>query len=248
MEKLKEQNIIVTDIYKPIVMESNYFQERAYPKLIQKTSLEIICIALLLFSFASCTNVAFEQSHGGLRGIDFTKGACVVDDMLSPYSKDENAKLTSIVIENLQQMSDSVRVIDSVRISTPNGEKIPKAMTNVLIDSLRKYTSYVYLLNVSFNIKGQTSNDIYVNRSDFEDNQDSKAYLDNQVTVFITIFNIHENKQIYKQKIKAYEMIDSENSLKKDESKVLFTRSSLNVAENALLRGLRDLKKHSNKR
>jgi len=43
-------------------------------------------------------------------------------------------------------------------------------------------------------------------------------------------------------------MIDSENSLKKDESKVLFTRSSLNVAENALLRGLRDLKKHSNKR
>ena len=140
-----------------------------------------------------------------------------MDDLLSPYSKDENAKLTSIVIENLQQMSDSVRVIESVRISAPNGEKIPKAMTNVLIDSLRKYTSYVYLLKVSFNIKGQTSNDIYVNRSDFEDNQDSKAYLDNQVTVFITIFNIHENKQIYKQKIKAYEMIDSENSLKKDE-------------------------------
>lgn len=229
-------------------MKSNYLQGRVYPKLIQKTSLEIICIALLLFSFASCTNVAFEQSHEGLRGINFTKGACIVDDLLSPYSKDENVELTSIIIENLQQMSDSVRVIESVRNSAPNGEKIPRAMTNVLIDSLRKYTSYVYLLKVSFNIKGQSSNDIYVNRSDFEDNQDSKAYLDNQVTVFITIFNIRENKQIYIQKIKAYEMIDSENSLKEDESMVLFTRSSLNVAKNALLRGLRDLKKHSKTR
>lgn len=229
-------------------MKSNYLQGRVYPKLIRKTSLEIICIALLLFSFASCTNVAFEQSHEGLRGINFTKGACIVDDLSSPYSKDENEKLTSIIIENLQQMSDSVSIIESVRISTPNSEKIPKAMPIVLIDSLRKYTSYLYLMNVSFNIKGQSSNDIYVNRSDFEDNQDSKAYLDNQVTVFITIFNIRENKQIYKQKIKAYEMIDSENSLKEDESKVLFTRSSLNVAKNALLRGLRDLKKHSKKK
>ena len=229
-------------------MKINYLKNRVYLRLGRRTFLDGISLYIFLFSFISCTNVAFQQSHEGPRGINFAKGACVVNEISSPYAKDENVKLNSIIMEYLHQMSDSVKLIESVRSSTPNGDKIPKGITNGLIDSLRKYTSYVYLLNVSFNPKGESSDNIYVNQSDFVDNQDSKVYLDNQVSVRITVVDILENKEIYKQEITATEMVDTENSLEKDESNVLFTRSSLNVAKNALIMGLRDIKKHSKKR
>ena len=170
-----------------------------------------------------------------------------MNDISSPYSKEENVKLTSIVIENLRQMSDSVKLMESLRGSI-SGNKIPKGVTNGLIDSLKKYTSYVYLLNVTFSPAGKSSNDIYVNRTDYQDDQDSKGSLDNQVTVLITVVDIPANKQIYKQEIIASEMVDTENSLEKDESNILFTRSALNIAKNGLALGLRDLKKHSKKR
>jgi hypothetical protein len=205
-------------------------------------------LVLFVISLTSCTNVSFKQDYDGPKGIDFTKGACVVNDVKAPVSKDENDKLTAMILDYLHEMNrDSVVHIKSLRSRPANRGKIPSDLSSGLIDSLRKYTSYYYLFHVTVDTQGDPSNDIYVNRSEFQDNADSKAYLNNQAVVKITVFDIHANTQLYEQEIIATEMIDTENSLEDDESRVLFTRSSVNVMKNALTRGLRDFRRHSKK-
>lgn len=211
-----------------------------------QTRSSVVLAALTAVAITSCTNVAFVQTHEGSRGIDFTKGTCVVNDSLTPYTKDETIKLTSIAMEKLHDMSDSVVLIKSVRSKESIGHKISIDLTTGLVDSLKKYTSYVYLLNIDIQASG-SSDDLYVERTSFADDEDSKAYLNNEAIVTIVVFDIQKNTQLYKQEITASEMVDTESSLKDDESKVLFTRSTENIAKNGLVRGLRDLKKHSKK-
>ena len=207
------------------------------------------CILLTFFfvSVTSCTNVAFVQSYDGPRGVDFSKGTCVVNEISGPFSKEANLKLTSIVMENLRETGVSLTPIESLRSSTPDGSKIPKDISSGLIDSLGKYTRHYYLFTVNFGPMGKGSNKIYVKRTDFEDNIPGEASLDNEVSVEIIMFDIQSNKQIYKQEVTATEIVETNELSEKAESNVLITRSVENVAKNALVKGLKDLKKRSKK-
>jgi hypothetical protein len=213
--------------------------------MIHFTKSGIILMAVMI-TFISCTNVAFQQYYDGPKGINLKKGICIVNDIVAPIQKDEKAKLTAIVMKYLREMNnDSIINIALLRLPTVNGIVIPDGNASGFLDSLQKDSSYYYLFNVIVNARGNQTNDLYVKKVDFQDSDESEDYLDNKVSVEIIVIDIRANRQIYKQEIIASEMIDKDDLSDDDKSDFVFTRSSENVMKNALVKGLKDLKKHS---
>lgn len=201
-----------------------------------------IILLVMLLIVASCTNVQFEQVNSGPKGVNFTKGPCLVNDISAPLSEEGKKKFTALTIQYIQEMgNDSVISMQTFRSSQSRFKNFRSPVSSEMIDSLRTYTHFHYLVDVISETDGSGSNDITVKPADFQEDIEGKEYLDHQVSVTIVVFDIETNKLLYKQKTTAKEFVDTEDN----SSDFMFTRSNENVFKNALTRGLKDLRKHS---
>lgn len=165
----------------------------------------------------------YDSSH---KPVDLTTGNCLVNEIESELKESQEKKLTTMLMKQLPDIfSDSVVHITTVPASKLN-YKIPFDISAGLLDTLRRTTSYTYLLSVK--VWESETNDL-----------NSKASVD------IDIYDLDTGNRIYEHRVTAFE----EDPEYDEDAKSTFTfgRSSFSVLKKAFQRNLKDLRRAANK-
>jgi hypothetical protein len=182
---------------------------------------------VLFLGFCSCTGcdidrtkVALSRGYDHPQLIDVSTGNCLVNDIEGDLTTREKAKLTNLMAKQLEDIfGESVVYLTTMPASRFQG-KIPYEISAEQLDTLRKTTTYTYLLNVRV-VKPV------------------KASFDESVNVDLVIFDLDTRNIIYEQRVKAEEYRPENNS----NFVFWLGHSDYNLMKNALLDALKDLKK-----
>ena len=178
-----------------------------------------VYMGLLLMGLGSCTNISFRQYYNGPKGLDFSTGICLVKEINAPISAESNGKLTVVLLEYVNEIcGDSFVYLGSFNSDS--------------IETVQNDSSASYILSVEAIVSIPESSGLALGSWDTF----------NEVSVQIKVFETRTGRRVYYQKIIASEFKPEAN-----ETGLTFTRSSDNVIKNAMVRGLKDLRKHSRK-
>jgi len=196
----------------------------------------IISAAILFTVSVSCSDISFIHSHKGSDGLDFTSGTWLVNEVETENTLDSKENLTGILLEKLNEMGGrSIKYIESVN----DRWKLPQPLLfhtdPVMLDSISVYFDYDYLFNVKTSTEESESGGIAFGEQDLE----------HQVRVEILVFDINNAQMIYYKDIEASEEWPISDEMEEKPSRFSFTRSSENLLERALKKGLKDLKRES---
>ncbi len=193
-------------------------------------------VLLILISLSSCTNIFFYNNLDSGRGLDFTYGTWLLNEVESEGEGKSNENFNSALSDGLNKMGiKSISYIASLRNIKNLPAKIPFSPDLEMLKSLRDSSGCDYLINVRTSSLKAGSGGIAFSEQDLE----------NQAGVEIIVFDINLGKKIYYQEIIATEMWPVNDEMEESPSRFSFTRSSENLLKNALKRSLREMKKHS---
>lgn len=184
---------------------------------------------LLFLGLCSCTGCDIDRTEVSLSRanpdpqlIDLSIGKCLVNEIEADVSSRQKNKLSNLMSKKLEEIfGDSVEYINTVP-SSRFKEKIPFEISAEKLDTLRKTTSYTYLLSVRAVKPGMG---VYHDR----------------VNVDLIIFDLDTRNIIYSQSVMAEEYEPE----REDDSGFTFWlgHSEYNLIKNALQDGLRDLRR-----
>ena len=183
---------------------------------------------LLFLGLCSCsgcdidrTQLELNKANTDVQLVDLTTGKCLVNEIEADVSARHKNQLTSLLSKHLEDIiKDSVVHVNSA--SSLFKGKIPFEIGPELLDTLRRTTSYTYLLNVRAVKMGNS---------------------DDRVGVDMIIYDLDTRNIIYNQSVVANEFQPQDDS----GFTFYFGRSNYNLVKNALQSGLRDLKKGAKK-
>jgi hypothetical protein len=184
---------------------------------------------LLFLGLCSCTGCDIDRTEVSLSRanpkpqlIDLSIGKCLVNEIEADISARQKNKLTNLMSKKLEELFDDSVVYINTIPSSRFKEKIPFEISTERLDTLRKTTSYTYLLSVRAG------------------NPDLLAF-DGGVNVDIVIFDLDTRNIIYNQSVLASE----HEPEREDDSGFTFWlgHSDYNLTKNALQDGLRDLRR-----
>ncbi len=187
-------------------------------------------VFLALCSCSGCdlevSGVALSKDNGRIQSVDTSTGKCLVNEIESELTSSQEGRLTTILMEKLPELfTDSVILINTMPSSKVNHAISPEVMDSML-DTLRKTTSFTYLLQVWVR-EGETQN------------------LNSRVSVGIEIYDLDTRNLIYQQSVSA---LETDPEYDPDASSTFtFGRSSFSMIKKALKMGLKDLEKASEK-
>ncbi len=194
---------------------------------LQSINIHHFCFILFL-GLCSCsgcdidrTEVSLSRANPSPQLIDLSIGKCLVNEIEADVSSRHKAKLTSLLAKQLDEVfGDSVVYINTIP-SSRFKEKIPFEVSTEQLDTIRRTTSYTYLLSVRAA-------------------KPSLSPLNEAVAVDIVIFDLDTRNIIYKQSVLADEF-----QPQNDKSGFIFWlgHSDFNLMKSALQDALRDLKK-----
>ena len=184
--------------------------------------------ALLLLALCSCTGcdidrtqLEINKANPQVQLVDLTTGKCLVNEIEAEVSARHKHQLMSLLSKHLEDIiKDSVVHLNSA-LSHFKG-KIPFDIGPELLDTLRRTTSYTYLLSVRALKMGN---------------------YDDRVGVDMIIYDLDTRNIIYNQSVVANEFQPEDDA----GFTFYFGRSNYNLVKNALLSALRDLKKGARK-
>jgi hypothetical protein len=178
--------------------------------------------------FMSCTNVSFQPMYSNPKGIDLSTGNCLVNELDAPVSKESNTELTAIMMKSLNEICGGT--VSSVNAVTASGftERIPYDGDSALLARLGGANQYRYFISVRAKTGSEsTPGDGLVSPE-----------TNDQVILNINVYDIQESRMAYKQKVQATEFQEKETGF-------TFYRSTENLIKNAMVSGLKDLKRSS---
>jgi hypothetical protein len=184
---------------------------------------------LLFLGLCSCSGCDIDRTEVSLRRanpdpqlIDLSIGKCLVNEIEADVSAKQKNKLTDLMSSKLEEIFNDSVVFLNTTPSSRFKEKIPFEISTDLLDTLRKTTSYTYLLNVRAVVPGM-------------------AIHRDQMNVDIIIFDLDTRNVIYNQSVLAYEF----EPQREDNSGFTFWlgHSDYNLTKNALQDALRDLRR-----
>jgi hypothetical protein len=187
-------------------------------------------VFLGLCSCAGCdievSGVELSKDNLDVQVVDISTGKCLVNEIESELTPKQEGRLTAILMEKLPTLfADSVILINKVPSSKINREMFNGSI-DVLLDTLRRNTSFTYYLQV------------WVRDGETRD-------LNSHIRVGIEMYDLDTGNLIYSQSVSG---IETDPEYDPDATSTFtFGRSSFSMIKRALNMGLSDLEKASAK-
>lgn len=187
---------------------------------------------ILFLGLCSCTGcdlevsgVSLSKDNSRIQSVDISTGKCLVNEIESELTSSQEGRLTAMLMKKLTELfTDSVILVNTVPSSKIN--RISSENIDSMLDTLRRSTSFTYLLQVWVR-EGETKE------------------LNSRVRIGIEIYDLDTRNLIYQQSVSG---IETDPEYDPDASST-FTlgRSSFTMIKKALRMGLNDLEKVSEK-